>query len=157
MRSLSPANPNRLVAALAAVLAGAALTACGAVSTGSPGSGSPTPASSPTSGTTIATDSDNGKTVELRVGDRLEVQLSSTYWNVTGSSNPSVLRAMGPAVVSPQPSGCVPGAGCGLVTELFAAVSPGTAVVTASRNSCGEAMGCTGNQGSYRVTVTVTG
>lgn len=157
MRSLLPANLARFLTVLVAILSAVALTGCGAVPSGSPGGGSPASTSSPAGRLIVARDSDNGRTLELRVGDRLELQLGSTYWNVAGSSDSMVLQAVGPALVSPQPSGCVPGAGCGLVTELFAAVAPGTAAVTASRNSCGEAMGCTGAQGSYRVTVTVSG
>ncbi len=49
----------------------------------------------------------------------------------------------------------MPGGGCGTVTAWFNADGPGTAVVTASRTSCGEAMACGGGAGSYRLTVIV--
>lgn len=137
---------------LAAWLFGVAfLAACGAAVT--PGvSGSPTPSGQ----LRVAGDEDNGKTLQLHVGDRFEVRLDSTYWSVKGSSNPSVLMAEGPMVVAPSPSGCVPGGGCGTVAMVFDVVGAGTADVTASRTSCGEAMGCTGSAGSYRVTVVAT-
>jgi hypothetical protein len=135
----------------AATFAVALVAACGALEI--PAAGSP----SPTSGQlVVASDSDSGRTFNLHPGDRLELKLSSTYWMVKGSSNQQVLRPEGAAVVSPQPSGCVPGGGCGTVEVIFDVVGTGSADVTASRNSCGEAMGCTGNQGSYRVTVMAT-
>lgn len=154
MRDCAPAKRTWFLPIASAVVLSALLAACGAVTP--VGSGSPSPASSPVAGLTVARDSDNGKTLNLHVGDRLEVQLGSTYWTVNGSTNGAVLQTIGQAVVSPQPTGCVPGAGCGFVTALFDAVAPGNAAVTASRNSCGEAMGCTGDQGLYRVSVVVT-
>ena len=92
----------------------------------------------------------------MHLGRELKVQLSSTYWTIHGSTNPTVLRAMEPAVVSPRSSGCVPGGGCGTVTMVFKVVGAGSSDVTASRQSCGEAMRCTGNEGSYRVSVEAT-
>lgn len=127
------------------------LAACGAA----PGGAVPRP-SEPGRPLQVAGDSDNGRTFQLHVGDRLEVRLGSTYWTVKGSSNPGVLVAEGPMVVSPSPSGCVPGGGCGTVAVTFDVVGAGTADVTASRTSCGEAMGCTGSEGSYRITVVAT-
>jgi hypothetical protein len=135
----------------AVLLASALVAGCGAVDL--PATGSPSPG---TGQLQVASDSDSGRTFNLHVGDRLELKLSSTYWMVKGSSNPAVLRPEGAAVVSPQPSGCVPGGGCGTVEVIFDVVGTGSADVTASRNSCGEAMGCTENQGSYRVTVMAT-
>ena len=127
----------------------ALVIACGTVSeTVGPGA---TP--SPAGHVAVAGDSDNGKTVSLHIGDRLEVRLTSTYWTIAGSSDPQVLKAVGPVQVSPQSSGCVPGGGCGTVVAIFDVVGAGSAQVTASRTSCGEAMGCTGDQGSFRVTV----
>jgi hypothetical protein len=142
--------------AASAVLTLALVAACGAVSASGPGAGSPTPSSSPAATLVVAGDADNGKTVNLHVGDRVEVKLASTYWNLAGSSNPGVLEAVRPPAVSPSPIGCVPGAGCGVVTELFAAIAPGGAIVSASRTSCGEAMRCTGANGSYSISVVVT-
>ena len=143
-----------LLRVLAGLVAAAFLASCGAATTG--GGASPSPGSTPIAPLTVARDSDSGKTVELRVGDRLEVKLDSTYWTIHESSNPSVLRRAGPAVISPQPHGCVPGAGCGRAIASFDAVGRGSADVTASRNSCGEAMGCVGSAGSYRLSVVVT-
>jgi hypothetical protein len=101
----------------------------------------------------VARDADNGKTLRLRVGDHLEVRLSSTYWSFADTSGSPVVRQRAPATVSPQPNGCVPGGGCGVVAAVFDVIGAGTADIVASRTSCGEAMGCSGDQGSYRLTV----
>ncbi len=159
----------RTVLAIAATML---LTACGAASgqpagsrTATPGAGSsPSPAAglpastTPAngSGTLVVTEPDNGHVLPLRVGHRLELMLASTYWQVDGSSDPNVLRQVGLPAVSPQPTGCVPGQGCGTVIAVFDAVTAGRADVTASRTSCGEALSCTGSLGFYRVTIVVS-
>jgi predicted secreted protein len=148
--------------AMLAALAAGLLLACGstapqAATSPSPGTGSTpvTTVASPAADTVVATDADNGKTISLKVGQRLLVRLNSTYWTYRGSSNLAVLQPSGQPVVSPSPQGCVAGQGCGTASAAFTAIGPGTADVTASRTSCGEAMGCTGDQGSYRLTVVV--
>jgi hypothetical protein len=138
---------------LSTLVSAAFLTSCGAAMTG--GGASPSPASTAVAGQIVASESDNGKTLELHVGDRLEVKLASTYWNIQDSSDLGVLRLAGPVAVSPQP-GCVPGAGCGLAIASFDAVGTGSADITASRSSCGEAMRCVGSAGTYRLSVVVT-
>jgi len=96
---------------------------------------------------------DGGK-LTLHRGQELRVVLQSTYWEFKAVSAPSVLHLVGKPVVRPK-SGCVPGAGCGTVTVTYVAKALGSAVVSASRTSCGEAMGCTGDAGSYTLTVSV--
>ena len=156
------------VAVLAASAAGAlACTACSSDSPGqvplSSGTGtSPTSSapSTPTLGITssggvvTATNAANGKSLALRVGDRLKVTLNSTYWKFGPAPGHVVNHAAGPQV-APDPS-CVPGGGCGTVTESFVAVGVGTAHITASRTSCGEAMACTPAQAAFSVTVIVS-
>src|SRR5437879_3621885 len=110
----------------------------------------------PTAPATItAHEQDSGHTLRMRVHDHLVVVLGSTYWTVQGSSNPRVLRQIGPSKVEPRRAGCVPGQGCGTVTTGFEALAPGRADVTASRITCGEAMRCTGSAGSYRGRIVV--
>ncbi len=147
---MAMSNSLRVLLGLVSV---AFLASCGAAVTGSGPSASP--GSTLQAALIVAMDSDNGKTLELHVGDRLEVKLASTYWNIHESSDPSVLRLAGPMAISPQPNGCVPGAGCGLAIASFDAVGRGSADVTASRISCGEAMRCVGSAGSYRLSVVV--
>jgi hypothetical protein len=98
---------------------------------------------------------DKGSTVHLYVGQKLKVVLGSTYWSIKPSSNPRSLAQIGVVKVLPR-AGCVTGAGCGTVTALFRAVAPGSAAVTASRGSCGEALGCTKGSGNFNVAVRVT-
>jgi hypothetical protein len=164
-----------VICAVAIVVTGL-LTSCGALparpaaatnpsASPAPASGLPSPGvtlhSPPTNGSRIQviTEQDNGHSISMRAGERVELQLGSTYWQVEGSSDQNVLRlTAGTSVaVQPQVKGCVPGEGCGTVTALFDAVAPGRADVSAKRTSCGEAMSCTGNLGFYRVTVVVTG
>jgi hypothetical protein len=173
MRQLARGVRPSLLAAVIAAL----LTACGAAGGTQPAAQTPAggPASSPSAGqqtpaqvplrtpptneprTLVVRDQDNGHAVSIRVGERLSVVLASTYWQLDSSSNPTVLRPLAPATVSPQPGGCVPGGGCGAVNELFEAAAAGRADVTAKRTTCGEALSCTGNQGLFRITVVVAG
>jgi hypothetical protein len=86
----------------------------------------------------------------------LLVTLGSTYWTIQGSSDSRVLAPAGKVVTSPESCSAPPGSGCGTVSQEFRAASSGTAQVTASRVSCGEAMRCIGPAGQYQLTVQVT-
>jgi hypothetical protein len=101
-----------------------------------------------------AGDKQDGGKVSLRRGQKLRLVLHSTYWELKPVSEPAVLRLVGAPIVNPK-SGCVPGQGCGTVTITYVARSVGSAVVTAARTSCGEAMGCTGDAGRFTLTVVV--
>ena len=103
-----------------------------------------------------ATDNQDGGKITLRRGQRLRVVLHSTYWEFKAVSEPAVLRLVGEPQVNPK-SGCVPGQGCGTVVATYVAKAAGSALVTAERTSCGEAMGCTAAAGRYTLTVTVRG
>ena len=144
------AQPHRPTAVIAAVAACTILTAAGCgtdASVGLPGG----PA------VIVMHDDANGKTVSLGVGDSLELILSSSYWNVTGSSAPHVLRQVGPAALLPRPSGCpeIPGLGCIPLRAVFTAVTDGKAIITASRSVCGEALRCVGRSTRFTLTVIV--
>ncbi|MGE5176999.1 MAG: hypothetical protein ACM3JJ_11560 [Hyphomicrobiales bacterium] len=101
-----------------------------------------------------ANEAQDGHTLTLRRGQRLQVVLHSTYWKLARVSRTTVLRTVAKPVVRPR-SGCVPGAGCGTVTAVYVGVAAGTANVSASRTSCGEAMGCTAAAGRYVLRVVV--
>jgi hypothetical protein len=103
-------------------------------------------------------DSANGATVRAGAGDRVELILASSYWEVAGSSSPHVLRQNGPAALMPRPTNCpdIPGLGCIPVRVSFTALADGRAVITASRSSCGEALPCMPDQTRFRVTVVVS-
>ena len=111
---------------------------------------------SPTPGTLYAlSDADNGRTISVVAADRLQVTLASTYWTFGPPSDAGVLVAQGPQQTAPCPTRTIPGSGCGTATVVYAAQTPGTSVIAADRVSCGEALQCTGNQGTYRVTIVV--
>jgi len=99
----------------------------------------------------------NGKAVSARAGDRIELILSSSYWHVTGSSAPSVLRQDGAPVLLSRPSSCpdIPGLGCNPVRADFTALTDGNALITASRSTCGEALRCQPDQMRFTVKVAV--
>ena len=105
----------------------------------------------------VARDSSNGKTVRVSVGDQLDLILASSYWKVDPSSSPAVLRQDGDTTYLAPPSGCPPTSGDGCVPEqtTFTAMARGTVVITASRQSCGEALACLPDQRHFRLTVVV--
>lgn len=111
-------------------------------------------------GAVRAGDAQNGKTITLHPGQVLIVTLSTTFWTFQGSSNIQALAPADAPVASPAPRDSCHYGGCtavnGSVTATFHAVAPGAASVTASRVSCGEAMGCVGGAGQYQLTVEVT-
>src|SRR5271157_5658595 len=120
---------------------------------GSPASEMPAESMSPTA----LSEADNGRTLSVSVGSTVTLVLHNTYWVVHASSDPSVLVMVGQPVYSGAGTMvCIPGAGCGTVTTSFMAVAPGSAVISASRTSCGEALMCVSGAGTFEVTVVVT-
>jgi hypothetical protein len=105
----------------------------------------------------VVHDGAGSHTATVQAGQRLEVILDSTYWNVAGSSRPGVLRQDGESVLLARPTSCpsIPGLGCVPIRTDFSALKPGTAVITASRTSCGEAMMCAPGQRNFTLKVTV--
>ena len=110
------------------------------------------------SGVPTLGDSANGTTVTISPGERFQVTLGSTYWTFDPPSSATVLVPQGSQQTSPGPSSSCPpypGSGCGTATQVYTAEAQGTAVVSAHRTSCGEALRCTGSQGSFKLTVVV--
>ncbi|MGF1431571.1 hypothetical protein [Kitasatospora sp. LaBMicrA B282] len=131
------------------------LTACGSTAQVNPG-GPMVPGGSPPAAVTLdLSDHADHATVRTTVGATVRVTLHSTYWSAASSSAPDVLAPSGSPTSVPSP-GCVPGAGCGTVSTAFTARAAGTAVLTATRTTCGEALACAPDQRTYTVTVTVT-
>lgn len=127
------------------------------------GTGSTAPAVAPTAlpggptSTTEIGEANKDQSLAISVGATVTLVLHNIYWKVQGSSNPAVLALVGPPVYSGAgPIACIPGTGCGTLTASFKAVAPGSAVIFASRTSCGEALQCTGGAGTFEVTVVVT-
>jgi len=159
--SVRPQGGSRAgVPAFLRLLAGAlvvlTMAGCGGVSAaGGPGT-QPGGTASP-GALTVSSDHANGRTLHVKVGERLNLILSSAYWQVRGSSAPAVLRQDGAATPLPRPSTCpkLPGLGCVPVRTTFLALAPGTAVISASRTTCGEALRCAASQRHFRVTIVV--
>jgi hypothetical protein len=147
------AQCRRLMAVVVAVFVVSIMTSAGCGTAASVASGPV--AGGPT--VIVVRDDANGKTVSARAGDRIELILSSSYWKVTGSSAPRVLRQDGPAALLPRPSSCpgISGLGCVPVRADFTALTGGMAVITASRSACGEALRCMPDQTRFTVIVTV--
>ncbi|MCX4748405.1 protease inhibitor I42 family protein [Kitasatospora sp. NBC_01287] len=141
-------RPRRLLpAAVIGLVLTAALTACG--------SGAQH-ATSPSSAAVLTLDdSANRTTVHAQVGSTIEITLHSTYWSAPTSSAPGVLVAAGTSSAPSASAGCHPGSGCGTIETTFRAGAAGTARLTATRTSCGEAKPCAPDQSSYTVTVQV--
>jgi hypothetical protein len=141
------------MAVVAAVFVVSIMTSAGCGTAASPTSGPV--AGGPT--VIVVRDDANGKAVSARAGDKIELILSSSYWHLTGSSAPSVLRQDGPAVPLSRPSSCpdLPGLGCIPVRADFTSLTDGKAVITASRSTCGEALRCMPDQTRFTVTVVV--
>ncbi|KJS58348.1 hypothetical protein [Streptomyces rubellomurinus] len=150
----------RRPAALALTCAAAllALAGCGSAGPSTASSASSAAPSAPASTPAAVTADEHADRTTLKVaaGTTVTVELHSTYWSGATSTAPDVLApAAGPAT-SPSPS-CRPGGGCGTVATSFTARTPGTAHLTASRTTCGEALACGPQQRTYDVTVEVTG
>ena len=147
----APGKPGWTAVAVAGVLATSAVaaTGCGSVSATQVVGGGPR--------VIVVRDDANGKTVQARAGDRIELILSSTYWNIHGSSAPRVLRQDGPAEMLARPSSCpdIPGLGCTPQRVDFTTLRDGTAVIEASRISCGEALRCPPSKTRFAVTLVV--
>jgi hypothetical protein len=104
-------------------------------------------------------ESSNRHVVTIAKGAHLVVALHSTYWTIAPLARRTVLAQIGTQQTGGPLSGpthaCVPGQGCGTVTMHYVANGVGTVRLTAQRTTCGEAMRCTGSQGSWYVTVRV--
>ncbi|MEW2303072.1 hypothetical protein AB0958_24395 [Streptomyces sp. NPDC006655] len=152
---------RRALCAGLAVLAAAATTAAlGGCSPGRTGSAVPSPpsrapASSGSSTRSVVLDERaRGTTVRVTTGTLVVVRLHSAHWSTPAGSDPRVLTSLGGGTTATAT--CPPGRDCGISSARFTALRPGTARVTAGRDSCGEAMRCPPGQGRYDVTVTVT-
>jgi len=107
------------------------------------------------------TESSNRHVVTVAKGAHLVVALHSTYWTITPLESRTVLAQVGTQRTGgllPGPTNTcapVPGQGCGTVSMRYVAQGAGTVRLTAHRTTCGEAMLCTGSQGSWYVTIRV--
>jgi predicted secreted protein len=104
-------------------------------------------------------DRDNGRTVKLRRGQALVLSLGGAaagglYWHIQEAAPPSVLFSGASQDQPCMPHGPVIGGElCGTVSRKFVATSTGTATVTATRQSCGEALKCSPTASRFQLTV----
>jgi hypothetical protein len=120
------------------------------------GGGSGSAVSSTRAAKTVTVDEHaRGTRVTLVVGDNLVVVLHSTYWQLP-APQAGVLVTTSAPVAQPAP-GCsrIPGIGCGTATATYAARRAGSTTITAHRDSCGEALRCTGTEGDWSIKVDV--
>jgi hypothetical protein len=147
--------------AAALILTGVAALATGCAAAGTPApvtSSSPAPPPTDTIGgkLLVLDEHAKGKTVTATVGTSVELILHNSYWDINSSSNPKVLAEIGEPTQLPATPTCAAGMGCNPVQATFTAMTPGTAVLSASRTSCGEALLCAPGQRHFQVTVVVT-
>lgn len=151
---MGPAR-RALRAGLAAVAAATATGLLGGCSSGpagpstfpppslSPGSSASSASSAPSESATrsvVLDERARGTTVRVTTGTLIVVRLHSAYWSTPADSDPRVLTPLGGATTATAT--CPPGRSCGISSAQFTALRPGTAHVTARRDSCGEAMRC---------------
>jgi hypothetical protein len=111
----------------------------------------------PGGGKVVLDERDNGRLVHLPRGSAITVILHSTYWSFRAPTGHALATAAPPgtAPATPGPGGCVPGTCGGTVRAFYTAVAPGTAVIHASRVTCGEALRCAPSQGRFAVRIIV--
>ena len=149
---MRPGRPA--VAALGVVLASLALlTGCG----GGSGGGDSERVGASGSDHRV-TDRSNGTTVHARVGDTITVVLHSTYWQLADPQGGELVVTATPSA-APGGGRCttIPGTGCGTLTATYRVAAAGSTHLDGGRQSCGEALRCTGAQGRWSVTVVATG
>lgn len=112
---------------------------------------------------TTLSEKNASKTVAVKLGSQVELTLHSMYWQLAVPAKSASLISKGAPILKPifpspsAPAGCrIAGSGCGTQTWVFRAAKVGITHLVASRTTCGEAMKCTGANGSFAVTVKVT-
>jgi LPXTG-motif cell wall-anchored protein len=102
--------------------------------------------------TVTVKDADKGTTVTTHPGDTVVVTLGSTAWTIDAAKG-AALSTQGEQTNTVTRPG--PGAP-GTTSRRYLAVATGTATISASRQSCGEALKCTPEQAAFSVTLAVT-
>lgn len=135
-----------------------ALAACSGGSSGGValGAGQDTSSAAAVSGGRhLLDEKDNGKRLDVQFGDTLVVTLHSTYWSFLPTDG-LALQSMGDPATAPATNCATPpiaGSGCGTVTGTFNVGHIGTSTLKAHRDSCGEALRCTGKDADWSITI----
>lgn len=98
---------------------------------------------------------DNGRSISIKPSNKVRLVLHSTYWQIRGSSDPSVVAPEGEPMYDAKRADCVPGGGCGTVVQSFTAMGAGRVDLRAERKVCGEALACRPDQQRFAVTIVV--
>lgn len=99
----------------------------------------------------VAGDAQNGKTVRVHPGDRLTVTLGSVAWTIDAPPGGTVVATGEQTTAVTRPGPGAPGT----TSRGFVARAVGTATLTATRTTCGEALQCTPAQGHWSLRVRV--
>jgi hypothetical protein len=119
----NPSTPSGSPSTGGAVTNPSTLPTGGASATSVEPTGTITP---PPGATVTLRDADTGRTVTVKVGDPVTLTLTGTDWGFTDPKPPSVLTPMSPPIVAQEK---------GSSSVSFRAAKPGTATVTANRQS----------------------
>ncbi len=112
----------------------------------------PAPTPAPGAPTVQVSEKDKDSTLHVENGAVIDLVLSSTYWEI----QPPAGAVLKPILPEPIVTGVLshpPGMGTGTVEMKYQVVQDGTATISASRTTCGEALRCTGTQGEFKVTI----
>ncbi len=113
-------------------------------------------ASAAATGTVTVDERMNHQTLTVHRGDRIELVLHNTYWSIDQAHRKALKTASTQGTQQGKPGpGCRTGSGCGTVTRYFVAQAAGNGWLSASRTTCGEALHCSTDQGTYHLTVRV--
>jgi len=76
-------------------------------------------------GDLVVTGAEAGKQVVVAVGHGLVVRLDNTYWRFQPAADSSMLALDGiQSFATVPPQSCIPGAGCGAVSQRYRALRP---------------------------------
>jgi Tfp pilus assembly major pilin PilA len=87
---------------------------------------------------------------KIKIGETFNINLNGTYWAYLSIANPNVVTELSHTGIS-----CNTEFGCKSSVYTLKAISKGTTVITDSRDQCGEAKACQGNDGKFSTTITV--
>ena len=110
----------------------------------------------------IVTRMNDGQIISVVKGATFSLSLDSSYWSFTKIKKTASVKEIGEVIstpIAPSPSappGCNhPGSGCANLTWKFRATKLGSAKLSATRQSCGEALACAPEEQNFSVTIKV--
>jgi predicted secreted protein len=105
--------------------------------------------------TKTISEAENGKTISVKSGTALTIELQSTFWDGTKTKNLVQVKPSEIIPITPSPTAAVgcqhPGSGCGTIKWFYKVKKKGLATFSATRTSCGEVLQCTPENSNYKV------